>query len=1469
MQNLNWNNIRSINNSQKEGFEELVCQLAKNDEFQNSKSFVRKGSPDAGVECFWILNDGKEVCYQAKFFTSPLTSTQWGEVDESVKTALEKHPNIIKYIVSIPQDRADARVKGRKSFLDKWNDAVVKWEKWAKEKDKEVEFIYEGSSELYNKLSKPQNIGKTLFWFNQDEYSNDWFFKQNNNKIEDLGVRYSPEINVDLDLKYVFDGLYLNNKFRKNVEENIDLGNNFFCDFINLTKNITEFNEFLLDIYSKFKDKIFELIHKESDNKFYNIKACYDNTRKYISGFYDKKKYFESIQGEETKQKLQKEFKKLLNSFVNVSNVLHHMDAELADSPYLLIEGEAGIGKSHLIADIIKRSYSDNQLSILLLGQHFYAGNIWTQIKDLLDIKSTKEEFLGALNSKAESINSRIIIYIDAINEGEGKDIWHDQLNGLLDDIKGFPNIGLVITIRSTYKDIILPDNFMKKVIHFKHRGFDNLYNAAKVFFEHYNIQEPPIPILNTEFYNPLFLKLFCKGLFDNNLTIIPQDYDNLNAIFNYLINAVNKSLSKKFDYDYKDFNLINEAIELVVSEMVKEPSFQITRKDANILFKENFKNDVTNSRNILRELINENILNENAIYNPITGKYDKEIVYFSYERLGDYLIAKTLINEDLDIIEKEKVINSNCKIYEYLKDKNTIIRNQSLVEAFSIIIPEKTNFELYELLENNEIYEIGEAFLDSLIWRSNSTINEKINNYIEKYILTINGLNNKFIDILVQLSLREEHFLNAYYLDSLLTDLEINERDYFWTIVINESEIARLFVDWVIDNRNIDNFSEESKKLLSIVLTWFLTSSNRILRDKSTKALVKIFQNNLPLLERLIIFFEKTNDLYVFERLYAVGYGATLRTRDEKQIKQFGTFVFEFIFKDKNPPEHHLLRDYARGIIEYAHYKGLLRFDISDSQPPYRSIMPTEIPSENELEVFNKKDGKVQSNLYELVMGYSDFARYTLGTNHHSKISNITISTYNVYYEIYNSSNKNKEELDNLIDFNKKYKSEFTKQEWKNQFRELHDNLENLLKELFKLSEDKAKTLHSYISNISEDYYSRKRFDISILQRLIINDIFKNIGWKEVFFEDHDFKDLRESYFNKETYSKKESIGKKYILISYYKWLAVILDNYLSEFDYTSHLDDKFKKYTGGSWSTNRRDIDPTILDQFYFDTDSYKNNEITYWYPKNEINWNHQNNKKWVLDKNDLVNPKKIIDIKDEDGNEWVNLYSFPSWYQDEDSIDSKKQVWYHIKSYIINKDDKDEIIQSLKNKNFFNHSIPQEMDIYEVYSREYYWSKAYEDCTYENHPENSDKRLHIEVNSEKIIGYQTSMNYIWYDTRDFSLEKTINIKRPTKYLYDLLELNFKDNEYEFYCPEDKLVLFNPAIKFQKGNDCLLVNKNYLIKKLASQNLDIIWLVLGAKEVIENMRITNEGDINTIYYLNNESKIEGELNLEPYKET
>ncbi len=60
MHNFNWKNIISHNNSQNNAFEELVCQLAREEKIQSKKSFLRIGTPDGGVEGYWPLDNGDE-----------------------------------------------------------------------------------------------------------------------------------------------------------------------------------------------------------------------------------------------------------------------------------------------------------------------------------------------------------------------------------------------------------------------------------------------------------------------------------------------------------------------------------------------------------------------------------------------------------------------------------------------------------------------------------------------------------------------------------------------------------------------------------------------------------------------------------------------------------------------------------------------------------------------------------------------------------------------------------------------------------------------------------------------------------------------------------------------------------------------------------------------------------------------------------------------------------------------------------------------------------------------------------------------------------------------------------------------------------------------------------------------------------------------------------------------------------------
>jgi len=160
---LEWHHIRISHDSRYDAFEKLCCDLAEREAVPDGAEFFALGAPDAGVECFWRLPDGSAWAWQAKFFTSPPTNNQWGELDDSVKTALDKRPSLTKYTICLPIDPPDPRIPGRKSLTDKWNDHVQKWEQWAHLRSMQVEFVYWGEHQIRNRLIKHQDI--LDFWF--------------------------------------------------------------------------------------------------------------------------------------------------------------------------------------------------------------------------------------------------------------------------------------------------------------------------------------------------------------------------------------------------------------------------------------------------------------------------------------------------------------------------------------------------------------------------------------------------------------------------------------------------------------------------------------------------------------------------------------------------------------------------------------------------------------------------------------------------------------------------------------------------------------------------------------------------------------------------------------------------------------------------------------------------------------------------------------------------------------------------------------------------------------------------------------------------------------------------------------------------------------------------------------------------------------------------------------------------------
>lgn len=231
MPELNFSNIRTFDGSKDGGFEELICQLAHLCPPANARTFERKegAGGDAGVECYWILDDGTEHAWQAKYFLENVDDSQWTQISDSVLTALDKHPNITNYYVCIPQDLPDSRKMGRGgkqvvSARDKWNTHCYKWEKEALKRNMLVNFHFWGKHEILLMLSQRDNPlfnGRARYWFDELIITKDIFERIINRSRLSLGDRFTPEFHVDLPIAKIFEGLGRTKEYIELLNSNV------------------------------------------------------------------------------------------------------------------------------------------------------------------------------------------------------------------------------------------------------------------------------------------------------------------------------------------------------------------------------------------------------------------------------------------------------------------------------------------------------------------------------------------------------------------------------------------------------------------------------------------------------------------------------------------------------------------------------------------------------------------------------------------------------------------------------------------------------------------------------------------------------------------------------------------------------------------------------------------------------------------------------------------------------------------------------------------------------------------------------------------------------------------------------------------------------------------------------------------------------------------------------------------------
>ncbi|MFD3157956.1 SIR2 family protein [Haloimpatiens sp. FM7330] len=766
------------------------------------------------------------------------------------------------------------------------------------------------------------------------ELADEWFINQNKIQIKNLGNRYLPDLNIELSEKNIFDALGRNKEFYKSF---INRADKILIALKDLKISSIENN--IQGIYIIIKEFSIDTV------KNINIEEIIKNL-KYISEIVDdeiksnNKKLKDSFYL--NKNSIRDRIYKLNQSQNLIGEYIYYLNSseiKVLNSPFILLHGEGGIGKSHLLADTIMKRNFEGKKSLLFLGQHFKEDdNPINAILKMLELHCTSDEFLGELNKIAQNDKSRIIIFIDALNEGNGKKIWKEHLAGIIEKIKLYPWIGLALSIRTEYIENLLNDNdsLESNLVRVTHRGFSTVeYDAIKKYFDFYKIPYSDVPFANQEFRNPLFLRLLCEGFKKKKI-----DLDNISFtdVYKNYLSAMNLKIAEICDYS-KHINVVEKVInEMVLYKYNTGAGNNLIPLDKVIEIVVDIEKRYNIKKSLIDELISNGIITQNMSYD------NQEYVYVTYEKLEDYLYAKLLI-VDLEEIGTEKF---------YLKYKKLKYRGD-ILEALAIALSDKGDYELFELFvdeQNNR--NIIEAFCSALKWRKSNSVNQKTLDYINNVVLKSEyGFRNLY-GALILISTKIGHKFNAECTAENILKYRMPDRDELFIPLFDEfyfeegSPINRL-LDWCLTKKNFDNVLDETIRLAAIMISTFLISSNNKLRDKSTKALVSLLNGRIDILILVLKKFENVDDPYILERLYAVAFGCVVSEKSNSEIEKLAIYVYDKIFKDEYVYLNILLRNYAKNIVEYAKYKVVSdKLKYMDVQPPYKSEMP-EVPTDEE----------------------------------------------------------------------------------------------------------------------------------------------------------------------------------------------------------------------------------------------------------------------------------------------------------------------------------------------------------------------------------------------------------------------------------------------------------------------------------------------------------------------------------------
>ncbi|MCF2533636.1 ATP-binding protein [Yinghuangia soli] len=896
--------------SQADGFEELVCQLMPwlLGEPPQGTLVERFGNPDGGREGRWVLPSGDVWSWQAKYHFG-LDDGEISQITRSITTALDRETRLTRMLVVLPYDRPAGDRSGVKSAHTKWSEAVKRWGAAAAGRGMQVSFEYVGLHELMTALGAPENLGRVRYWFDRTVLSADWCRLRVSQAITDAGPRYTPELHVELPAAQALEGLGRTVPFADRLRELLAAvraaaHRRYWPSPRGHEDQFDPLIERVLAALGDLDRELVEAIRVAQTVEPWADWAASNSAAREALKVLSATLYKVCGRHEDGRTYYYDDAASLYSCFESASDAVEAANqarvgeaVSAAGTRLLLLTGEPGTGKSHLLCDAAVQRCSAGLPTLLFLGQGFDHRRLSEQIPAQVEFDGSCEHLLATLDAAGEAAGSPALLIIDALNEADDPGLWEKSLAGFVEQCLGYRHIVVALSCRSPFDRDLVPEGVRARATRLVHDGFAETREVAlKRYLDAHGIERPSFPLLDIEYENPLFLKLLCSTLQARGLSRFPREGVSLTWLYDAHLASVNKRLARAEVCDYDPAERLVQQVVASLAESVLTGGGRMDYADVKAICEALLPGRPW-STSLFAGLLREGVLTRNTMGSRNT-------VVFGYQRLGEVAAAEHLTNLPTDDLRR-------------VLEGVTRTAGLGLMQALAVSIPTKHQLEITDIIgeeSNRWSFAASRLLIESLPWRSPASVTDQ----------TVRLLLDELKDdeperawtTLVRLATVPGHPLNAELLHRHLNAMSLAARDSTWTQYVNTGpEAVDAVVSWAWSSASA-GADDEVRALVATLLGWCLASTRRALRDRATKALVNLLDGHAATATRTAHNFSRVNDPYIVERIAAALCGAALRDNSGVCRASIAQALFEGSYH--HPwPKHVLTRDYLRRSFE------------------------------------------------------------------------------------------------------------------------------------------------------------------------------------------------------------------------------------------------------------------------------------------------------------------------------------------------------------------------------------------------------------------------------------------------------------------------------------------------------------------------------------------------------------------------